>query len=173
MSKEVLERIKKSPWTSLLIKIVVTILVIFLLLQFVFGIHVYHGNNMAPALNDGSLIITYKLDKNIYSDLVVSYKVDYLLDTTRFGRIIGVPGDIINITEEGKYTINGNIPLENIYYNTFPDTNGITYPYTVPEGSYFIMNDYREDTNDSRKFGAIPIENIIGQEYIEIQRRGF
>ena len=113
------------------------------------------------------------LDKNIYSDLVVSYKVDYLLDTTRFGRIIGVPGDIINITEEGHYTINGNIPMENIYYNTFPAENGITYPYTVPEDSYFIMNDYREDTVDSRTYGAIHKNNIIGQQYLELQRRGF
>ena len=151
-------------------KIAITILIIFLLLQFVIGIHFYYGNNMNPALKDGSLVITYKLDKNIYSDLVVYYEYDSI---KQFGRICGVPGDIINITEEGKYTINGNIPLENIFYNTFPNTDGIIYPYTVPEGSYFIMNDYRENTSDSRKFGAVPIKNIEGQEYIEIQRRGF
>lgn len=151
-------------------KLGITIFIVFLILQFVIGIHFYYGNNMAPALNDGSLVITYKLDKNMYSDLVVYYEYN---DIKQFGRICGVPGDIINITEEGKYIINGNIPLENVFYNTFPDTGGLTYPYTVPEGSYFIMNDYRENTNDSRKFGAIPVENIEGQEYIEIQRRGF
>lgn len=151
-------------------KVALTVVIVFLLLQFVFGIHIYRGNNMAPALNDGSLIILYKIDKTMYSDLVVGYKNG---NTTRFGRVCGVPGDIINITEEGKYTINGSIPMENVYYNTFPAENGITYPYTVPEDSYFIMNDYREDTLDSRTLGAINIKDIVGQEYIELQRRGF
>lgn len=170
--KKKYQQFKKSPWYSLWIKVILTVIIICLLLQFVFGIHVYHGNNMAPSMNDGSLIITYKLDKNLYSDLVISYHVESL-DTIRFGRIIGVPGDVINITDNGNYTINGNVTSEHVYYNTFKAENGIQYPYTVPENSYFIMNDYREDTLDSRELGAIHIDDIIGQEYIELQRRGF
>ena len=155
---------------ELIIKICITIGIVAFLLFFVVGVHVYHKNNMAPSIRDGDLVITYKLNKGLYSDTVVSYKGS---DGTRqFGRIVGVPDDEIIIDEKGNFTINGNIPLENVYYNTFPDT-GITYPYKVPENSYFILNDYRDDKKDSRQYGAIEKKKIEGQVFFQLRRRGF
>jgi len=166
----VIEKIKKSPWSALAAKLLITIVIILGLLKFVIGINIYYGNNMFPAMNDGTLIITYKLNKNIYSELIVAYNVN---DKTRFGRIVGVPGDIIYLDDTGKFTINGNIVSENnIFYNTF-EGEGVIYPYTVPENSYFILNDYRENTEDSRTYGAINKKDIAGQVYLELQRRGF
>ena len=155
---------------ELIIKILGSIILITLVLIFIIGVHVNHANDMVPALKDGDLIITYKLDKNMYSSLVVAYENPQ--GKTQLGRIIGVPGDVINITEEGNYTINNNVPLENIYYNTFPADN-IEYPYTVPNNSYFIMNDYRDNLNDSRTYGAINIKDIEGPVFLDLRRRGF
>ena len=155
---------------ELIIKIVGSIILVTLVLVFVVGVHVNHTNDMVPALKDGDLIITYKLDKQMYSSLAIAYKNPN--GKTQYGRVIGVPGDEINITEEGNYTINNNVTMENIYYNTFPGEN-IEYPYTVPENSYFIMNDYRDNINDSRTYGAINIKDIEGPVFLDLRRRGF
>lgn len=155
---------------ELIFKIVGSIILVTIVLIFILGVHVNHTNDMVPSFKDGDLIITYKLDRQMYSDLAVAYKNPS--NNIQFGRIIGVPGDKINILDDGSYTINGNIPLESIYYNTYPG-EGITYPYTVPENSYFIMNDYRDNINDSRTYGAINKKDIEGPIFLELRRRGF
>lgn len=157
-----------NTWFKLFIKLFITAGIIFLVLQFIIGIHIYYGNNMYPKIEDGSLCIINKLDKNYYSELVVAYKHN---NQTKLGRIIGQPGDKIIINDNGHVLVNGNILMEKIFYNTLP--SDIEYPYIVPENQYFILNDYREDLTDSRTFGAIPEEDIIGQIYLIIQRRGF
>lgn len=169
--REKWDKLQDNPWINLLTKIIITVCLVLLVLHFVMGVSVLHKINMVPAIKDGDLLITYKLDKNIYSDLIVEYEKD---NNKMYGRVIGVPGDIIYINKEGTYTINGNITQEKIYYNTFPDENSIIkYPYEVPSDSYFIMNDYREDTNDSRRFGAVHKDDINGQMFLQLRRRGF
>lgn len=51
------------------------------------------------------------------------------------------------------------------------DTN--TDPYTVEEGRAFVLNDYREDTDDSRSFGAVSLNDIEGPLIFSMRRRGF
>ena len=53
---------------------------------------------------------------------------------------------------------------------TIPGT--ITYPYEVPEGSIFVLGDYRTDANDSRTYGAIPASCIKGKVLTILRRRG-
>ena len=148
---------------ELVIKITATVIAVTILLTFVVGVHVNHSVSMAPAMRDGDLVITNRLG-SLYADSVVWYN-------GKFGRIVGVPGDTIYI-DENKFTVNGNVLQEIIYYETLPG-EGITYPYTVPENSYFILNDFRDDTQDSRTYGAIPKSEIEGTVCLELRRRGF
>ena len=72
------------------------------------------------------------------------------------------------------FTVNGNAPSEEVFYPTYPaDGSDIKYPYTVPEGKVFILNDFREDTNDSRSFGAIDTGELKGTLLLTMRRRGF
>ena len=152
----------KKEVKELTIKLLITACIAFVLLVFFIGVHVNHSNNMAPALRDGDLVITTKMGK-IHADTVVY--------TDRgFGRILGVPGDIIYIDED-KFTINGNVVQEYVFFETSPGT--IMYPYEVPDGMYFVLNDNRDDLNDSRTLGAINKEDIEGTVYLTIRRRGF
>jgi signal peptidase I len=70
--------------------------------------------------------------------------------------------------------VNGVLAAEDIYYPTYQDpTSTVKYPYTVEEGKAFILNDFREKTDDSRRFGTINLDDIDGPLILSLRRRGF
>ncbi len=161
----------KRRLKELILKTVLLIVGIILLTTVFFSVHLNRGNGMYPSLRDGDLVITYRLTRTYMSDHVWAYKYD---GETYFGRIVGVPGDVIDMTGDGYYRINGNVPFEDQFYETNPSSGqGVKYPYTVPEGSVFLLGDYRLQTDDSRNFGAIPTEDLIGEVVLTFRRRGF
>ncbi len=155
---------------NLMIKIAAIALAVWLVLAFVIGITINYGNNMHPAVNDGDLVITLKLQRP-YLNAAVLYRHD---GKTRTGRVVGLPGNVIDISEKGELLVNGAIASEDIYYPTYQAENStVRYPYTVEEGKAFILNDYREDTDDSRAFGAVDLSEIDGPLILSLRRRGF
>lgn len=99
------------------------------------------------------------------NDRVLAFRLSYLFDEPQRGdiiifqfpddenqdflkRIVGMPGDIIDIVD-GKVFINdGNTPLEENYLKDIPKGN--YGPYEVPVDSYFVMGDNRDNSFDSR-----------------------
>lgn len=73
-------------------------------------------------------------------------------------RIIGLPGDQIHIAE-GKVSVNGQRVVEP-YLVVSTNRGG---DWTVPEGQIFVMGDNRNNSSDSRSWGFVPLENIIGR----------
>ena len=155
----------------LIVKIVLVAATAAVLLTVVGSVAVSHDNNMFPAVGDGDLLITYKLGGYYNADIVV-YEIDGI---KRIGRVVGIPGDVIEINDEtGYYTINGAMPYETIYYATRQATGStVRFPYTVQEGEVFIFNDMRDDTYDSRMFGGIKTDKLQGKVVLLIRRRGF
>ena len=152
----------------LVIKLTVVALLISLALIFVFGVFRLGGNNMYPALKDGDLCVTYKLEE-YHSNDVVAYRID---GQTRFGRIIARAGDTIDGDEQGLL-INGSHPSEEVFYPTqILDTN-LQLPYTLNEGEFVVLNDYRSDMDDSRTYGIIKKEALKGKVIFIFRRRGF
>ena len=170
--KQLSEKQKTSrALRRLITKIVVIAALVAVLLIFVGSVAVCHDNNMFPAVGDGDLVITYKLGGYYNGDIVV-YKVG---DTRRIGRVVGIPGDVIDIKDkEGYYTLNGTMPYETIYFATRKAVGAtVSYPYSVQEGEVFIFNDMRDDTYDSRSFGGVETGQIEGKAVLLIRRRGF
>lgn len=82
-------------------------------------------------------------------------------------RVIGLPGDTFDIRDEHVY-ING-IELVEPYLDPGTVTGNcseVCGPFEVPEGSVIVLGDNRNNSEDSRRFGAVPIENIIGKAWI-------
>lgn len=85
------------------------------------------------------------------------YNVKFRGETVFCKRVIGLPGDTIEV-KDGYVWRNGE-KLDPDYL-TGP-TNGQYGPYTVPKGCMFCMGDNRDQSSDSRLYGAFPMENVI------------
>ncbi len=155
---------------NLIVKIAAAALTVALALIFVLGVNIHYGNNMHPAINDGDLVISLKLQRP-YINAAVLYESG---GKKCVGRVVGLPGNIVEINSFGQLLVNGMVAAEDIYYPTYPsEQSGIEYPFKVEEGKVFILNDYREDVNDSRSFGSVDMKNVDGPIIFSFRRRGF
>lgn len=73
-------------------------------------------------------------------------------------RVIGLPGDQVHIAD-GKVSVNGQLLIEP--YLTVTTSRG--GDWNVPSGQLFVMGDNRNNSSDSRSWGFVPLENIIGR----------
>ena len=170
-TKNVQKRKKKRihPLAKLLIKIAVLGIIVFIVLTYVLGFYRMTGNNMFPFVKDGDLCIVYKLEEYTTGD-VVAYRDDE--GKIKIGRIVAVSGQSVDFPKEGGYTVDGYQPAEEITYQTF-GANRVKYPIKVGKNEFFVMNDFRSDTDDSRQIGSIKESDIRGKLLFLIRRRGF
>lgn len=137
---------------------------------FIFGICRINDNMMNPSFKDGDLAVYYRLQKEFRpSDVVVLEKNG----KTQVRRIIAVAGDTVNLTEAGL-EINGYLQQEkDIYTETLPYKDGITFPITVGQDEYFVLGDDRISAEDSRMYGIVKKQEIKGTVITLLRRRGF
>ena len=155
---------------ELLLKLALIAAAVWGALNYVVGVTIHYGNNMYPAIRDGDLVVAYRLQRP-FLNAAVLYRRDGAL---RMGRVVGMPGNEIFISEDGALSVNGVAPAEEVFYPTHrAETGQIEYPYTVGEGRVFLLNDFRSDTGDSRSFGAVALEDVVGPALLTLRRRGF
>ena len=126
------------------------------------------GMQMFPSLKDGDLTLSYCLKQTFRPNDVIIYEVN---GEKNFGRIIAVGGNEINIDGSGDVKINGISESGEIIYPSY-HKGDIKYPYQIPEGSVFVLGDYRTQRKDSREFGAIKESQIKGKVLTILRRRG-
>jgi signal peptidase I len=129
------------------------------------------GASMEPSFYTGDYIltsrITYKFRQLERGDIVV-FKSPHNPDIEYIKRIIGLPGDIIVISN-GEVRVNNNLLTEkyisaatNLWEGGCIEDN---VPYPVEQGYIFVMGDNRPRSSDSREFCAVPIESVIGDVF--------
>ena len=155
-------------YISLALKCLILVLVLLILLTQVFLITQVSGNDMFPAIKDGDLVFAYRLQSDLAKSDVVVYTA---AEERRVGRILGRPGDVIMLDDSGNLLVNGTNQGGDIMYPTYAKEN-YTYPFVVPENSYFLLGDYRTQTEDSRDFGAVPKADVEGKVITILRRRG-
>lgn len=145
-------------------------IVLFFALSFTFVLRPYRvtGTGMFPAVRDGDLGLFYRPGQAHLNDVVL-YTADGKLLT---GRVIAYAGQVVDFPDGGGYTVDGYTPFEDVPYET-TGIDGIEYPVTVPEGSVFVLNDYRLDFADSRTYGTVSQEQILGKLLFLLRRRNF
>lgn len=126
------------------------------------------GQDMFPAIKDGDLLIAYRLQRRWRQDDIVLYRQG---DTLCVGRVAAAGGDVVLLDDSGELRVNGTLHTGEIPYATYP-AEGLTYPYTVPEGYLFLLCDHRTQGRDSRHFGAVPEDSVAGKVITLLRRRG-
>jgi signal peptidase I len=135
-----------------------------------FGIVPYTlpGQSMAPTLKPGDRIIAsvwaYALGEPQRGDLVV-FQTPHLPDVKFVKRLMGLPGDRLAM-RNGRLFINGKA-IDEPYLNhdqsrARPDTLEMA-ERLVPEGEFFMLGDNRHNSNDSRYWGTVRREKLIGR----------
>ena len=162
---------RMPAYLALLCKLAALALLHFLTLTFVMGVHIHEGNRMYPFLMDGDLLITYKLEDYRVGDIVAYRHPE--TGKTEISRIVAVDENIIQITEYGELLINGVSPTERVFYPTAPlEGENVEYPYNMRRGGYFVLDDYRTEGDDSRRFGQLLREDLLGKVVYVFRRRG-
>lgn len=149
----------------------IAILAVFLIIVFcgIFGIYRCSDQAMSPACKESDLVIAYRLEHHFHpSDVIVLEKNG----ERQIRRVVAVAGDVVDITEDGL-VINGNIQQEpDIFKETLPYEEGITFPVTVPPNEYFVLADNRLESVDSRIYGLVSQDEIEGIVITLLRRRG-
>ncbi len=124
------------------------------------------GTSMEPTLEDSDIVVLWGGGKFETGDLVGFYYQNKLL----LKRVIGAPGDVIDIDEDGSVTVNGEFLDEPYVTNLSLGECDITLPYQVPESRYFVMGDNRKTSIDSRSsaIGCIEKDQIMGKVIVRV-----
>lgn len=86
-------------------------------------------------------------------------------------RVVAGPGDTVEIGNSSHLIVNGNPQVEtNIFYPTPVYEGFVRYPLTLGDGEYFVLADYRNGGADSRFFGPVRLDEVLGT-VITIARR--
>lgn len=146
-----------------------------LLITFVVQRTEVEGSSMEATLSDGDNLlvdkITYRFKEPERFDIIV-FPFQYKEDTYYIKRIIGMPGETVQIDESGKIYIDGEV-LEESYGREVirPELVGrAAEPVTLGEDEYFVMGDNRNNSSDSRTevVGNIHRKDIIGRAWVRI-----
>ncbi len=175
--------VSQRPALGCLFEIVETLvltLVIFLLIQnFVAQPYKVQQQSMQRTLEPEEYVLVDKLTPRFDSykrgDIVVfTPPAEWGEDGTPFiKRVIGEGGDEVEIRDDGLVYINGDALDEPYVYSDEPDgpPQDTTAPldqstWTIPDGEVFLMGDHRSNSADSRTFGPVEVEQIIGRAWL-------
>lgn len=153
----------------LFVKIAVIIGIFVGVFTFVYGIHRVVGPHMSPMVNDGDLVMFFRLNRDYdIGDLVLLRFEGH----TQVRRVVAQAGDTVNITEQGLVVNNALIHEPMIFQQTWRLETAVSFPLTVGEGQIFVLGDARETAIDSRAYGPIHISDTLGSVITVIRRRG-
>ena len=133
------------------------------------------GASMENTLHNGDNLIVDKLSYRFHDperfDIIV-FPFQFQDNTYYIKRIIGLPGETVQIMDDGSIYINGEKLEENYGMEVIkPETIGrAAEPIELGDDEYFVMGDIRNNSSDSRTdmVGNIKRENIIGKAWLRI-----
>lgn len=151
--------------------VVVCVAIFFILYLFVAQFHKVSGNSMIPTLHSGDYIITEKISYRFGSPkrgdiIVLKNPRDESQDFIK--RIVATAGDSIRI-ESNTIFVN-DVATDETYLPPGTETNGgsfLSEGETVKSGpnQYFVIGDNRQHSSDSREWGAVTKEEIVGKAF--------
>lgn len=159
------ERFARSIWSTISSLIVVAAIAIIISTMLLPVLKVT-GTSMTPTLQNDEVLICNKLAEPERGDVIAFYYNNKVL----LKRLIGLPGDKIDIAEDGTVIVNDAELIEPYVSEIAIGECDVEFPYQVPENRYFVLGDHRAVSIDSRStsVGCIAEENIIGKVMVRV-----
>ncbi|MCR5102276.1 MAG: signal peptidase I [Butyrivibrio sp.] len=159
------------------LKFVIELAIIYVLtmlfITYVMQRTVVSGESMMNTLQDGDSLLVDKISYNFkeperFDIVIFPYQGDP--DECFIKRIIGLPGETVQIDFDGNIYIDGEILEENYGAEVIIDPGRAYEPVTLGEDEYFVMGDNRNHSMDSREpsVGNISKDDIIGRAFVRI-----
>lgn len=188
-------RKRSSFWKELPILVVVAFVVALLVKTFVLQAFYIPSASMLPTLREGDRVIVEKVgyrlgepergdvvvferdlpslppspavDEPFWTDIINAFRGLFGFPTGSsqdfIKRVIAVEGDAVQGLE-GRVLVNGE-PIDEPYLASETLTSDFG-PTEVPPGMIFVMGDNRENSDDSRNFGPIPVDSVVGHAFL-------
>ena len=166
----------KNELISWLVTILVGITIAYICRKFLFFPLIVNGASMTPTYEDDDVIIVSKISEiDRFDQIVFQSPIE---DEYYIKRVIGLPGDTIEMNED-VLIVNGK-EYEEPYVNretVDPFQKRITENFNlvdiigeekVPKGYLFVLGDNRLKSTDSRHYGLIAIDEVIGESKMRI-----
>ena len=173
---EMREEEKKPFWTperkkdarEWVVSIVTALLAVLIIRSFLFTIIRVDGPSMTDTLQHNDRLFVTVLDMKLHGpdrfDVVITHYDDTRKEYVK--RVIGLPGDTLEV-KSGVLYVNGEayeepfLSPDRIVNYSLPQYD--FGPIEVPEGSYFVMGDNRDNSRDSRRVGFLSEDKIVGK----------
>ncbi len=159
------QKIKKELF-DIIKTILIAIIVAFIITKFIIVNAVVPTGSMKTTIMPNDRLIAFRLSY-IFSEPkrgdIIVFKAPDDENMLYVKRIIGLPGETLNIIDGKVYINDNNEPLPDEYI--MEEMLGSFGPYTIPEDSYFMMGDNRNDSQDSRYWENtfLSKDNILGK----------
>jgi len=160
-------RLKTPGIVEEVLRTIIFVVVVTVLFDMAIPRSLVDGRSMEPTFEDGERLIVSRVNYLLTTPQRGDVVVFNSLNPNEPGimlikRVLGLPGDTVEFREQELY-ING-IRVEEPYTrdmcNTFRCSDEI---WTLAAGEYFVMGDNRNNSQDSRRFGPVPLQNMVGR----------
>ncbi|WP_312635877.1 signal peptidase I [Oscillibacter sp.] len=153
--------LRGTVWT-----LVVVAAVAIICSTFFFSVLQIEGSSMEPTLNEGELVVASK-SKHFQRDDIIAF---YYNNKVLLKRVMGFPGEWINIDQDGIVYIDSQALEEPYVQENALGQCDITLPCQVPEERWFVLGDHRATSVDSRSkvIGNVAEEQLVGKVVFRI-----
>ena len=150
----------------------ICVALVLLLRFFVIGVYYVPSGSMLDTIQIGDLVLGEKVTlafRDPEPGDIVTFESPLTPGETLVKRVVAVGGQTVELVD-GRVFVDGRV-LEEPYVGDAPTESlsdlagsaGITYPYTVPEGSVWVMGDNRTNSKDSRYFGPVSVDDVTSR----------
>jgi len=125
---------------------------------------VVRGDSMLPTLVDGEAVLAVRLYGPLRRGDIVILHNPLLKGRTFVKRVVGLPNEVLRL-DEGLVYVNDELLGEPYLERSFTEYQGAIREWWLGPDQYFVLGDNRDNSRDSRYWGLVPDENLVGRAF--------